>query len=329
MHRSFLDLLACPRCPHSAPLEAEAETEADGRILSGKLTCGDCGAEFPIRDGVPRFVDAADDYCANFGFQWNEWKTLQVDRFAGHGLSETRFLNDSRWSPDWLEGKLILDAGCGAGRFADVAAGFGARVVAVDISTAVDACRDNTADRGDRVACLQASLFELPLREGVFDAVYCMGVIQHTPDPEGLMASLPAFLKPAGRLAYNFYEEGIWRRLQVIKYGLRLFTPHLSVPATLALSRFLVGLFFPLTRFLSGIRKIRIINHFIPIAAVHDPALSRDQQYAWTLLDTFDWYGARYEKRQDHRRVMEILRETGLEQVDGRAGLAWGRKPQD
>ncbi len=326
MHRSLIDLLACPRCHDPRPLEASVETESGDEIVAGRLICPGCQAETPIRDGVPRFVEPEDDYCGNFGFQWNEWKTLQIDRLAGHSLSETRFLADSRWSPEWLNGKLILDAGCGAGRFSDVAAGLGARVIAVDISSAIDACHETTAVHGPNVACLQASLFDLPLRHGIFDAVYCMGVIQHTPDPERLITALPDHLKPSGRLAYNFYEEGLWRRLQVIKYGLRLITPHLSVPTTLALSKFLVAVLFPLTGLLGGIRKVRILNHFLPIAAIHDPALSREQQYAWTLLDTFDWYGARYEKRQNHRRVMALLDEAGLADVEGRAGLAWGRK---
>ena len=41
---------------------------------------------------------------------------------SGHRLSETRFFNDIHWESAWLKDKLILDAGCGAGRFADVAA---------------------------------------------------------------------------------------------------------------------------------------------------------------------------------------------------------------
>ncbi len=329
MHRNVLDILICPRCRSEAPLALSATEETDDGVVSGNLNCAGCGARYPITDGIPRFVAPAEDYCANFGFQWNEWRSLQIDRLAGHRLSATRFLADTRWRPSWLAGKLILDAGCGAGRFADVAAGLGARVVAVDLSTAVDACRETTAVHGGRVTCIQASLFDLPLRAGVFDAVYCMGVIQHTPDPERLMAGLPLHLKPGGRLAYNFYEEGLWRRLQVLKYGLRLITPHLPVAATLALSRFLVAAFFPLTRALGAVPKVRILNHFIPIAAVHHPSLSREQQYAWTLLDTFDWYGARYEKRQDHRRVADILRRAGLEGVEGQAGLTWGRRPGD
>ena len=116
-----------------------------------------------------------------------------------------------------------------------------------------------------------------------------MGVIQHTPDPRAVVRSLPSYLKPGDQLANNFYEEGICRCLQIIKYALRLITPHLSVSKNLALSQFLVGLFFPLTQRLAKIPKVRIINHFIPIASVHDPQLSTDDQRAWTLLDTLDW----------------------------------------
>ncbi|MEK9753566.1 MAG: hypothetical protein VW338_10215, partial [Rhodospirillaceae bacterium] len=148
------------------------------------------------------------------------------------------------------------------------------------------------------------------------------------PDPAKLMATLPAMLKPGGRIAYNFYEEGLWRRLQFIKYALRLVTPHLSVGFNLGLSRFLVALFYPLTRLLAPIPKLHILNHFIPIAAVHDRHLDAEQQYAWTLLDTFDWYGARFEKRQHHDHVAATLEQVGMTDVSSKPGLAWGRRPE-
>ena len=42
-----------------------------------------------------------------------------------------------------MAGRWTFDSGCGACRFAEVAAQTGARLVAVDYSTAVDACREN------------------------------------------------------------------------------------------------------------------------------------------------------------------------------------------
>jgi 2-polyprenyl-3-methyl-5-hydroxy-6-metoxy-1,4-benzoquinol methylase len=332
LHRDLIDLLACPACPGDKPLRLEITEEAAGDVVTGTLNCEACKQSYSIEKSIPRFVQPEQDYCGNFGFQWQQWRTLQIDRLSGHSLSEQRMLSDSRWPRDWFSGKLILDAGCGAGRFADVAATLGARVVAVDISTAIDACRETTFvhdsdPNAGRVFGIQASLFDLPLRNGVFDAVYCMGVIQHTPDPTALMGRLPAFLKPGGRLIYNFYEEGLWRRLQLVKYALRLFTPHFSIDHNLSLSRFLVGVFFPLTKWLAKIPKVRILNHFIPIAAVHEPTLTPQQQRAWTLLDTFDWYGARYEKRQHHQYVANILTEAGLENVESVPGICRGTRP--
>lgn len=329
MRPETLDLLVCPSCGAEKPFALEAEDAGeDGDVREGTLLCSSCGATYPIRARVPRFVAETEDYCGNFGYQWERWRTTQIDRLAGHALSETRFLEDSQWGRDWLRGKLILDAGCGAGRFTDVAAGLGARVIACDLSQAVDSCRETTSVHGDRVECLQASLFDLPLRAGIFDGVFCMGVIQHTPDPERVIRTLPRFVRPGGRLAYNFYEEGLWRRLQIVKYALRLFTPRLKPERTLGLSRALVALFFPLTRTLSRIPKVRVLNHFIPIAASHHPALDVRQQYEWTQLDTFDWYSPVYEKCQHHRRVAEIVAETGMIDIESAPGLVRARKPE-
>ena len=329
MRTQLLDFLACPNCATEVPFDIQADaSQNDGDIVCGTLTCRSCQSVYQIRQGIPRFVALNQDYCANFGFQWQRWRTLQIDRLSGHSLSTDRFFADSEWLPSSLKGKVILDAGCGAGRFADVAAAHGATVIAVDLSDAIDACKETTSVHNGRVHCLQASILNLPLRPAAFDAVYCMGVIQHTPYPRAVVRSLPSHLKPGGQLAYNFYEEGVWRRLQVIKYALRLITPHLSVSKNLSLSEFLVSLFFPLTQRLAKIPKVRVLNHFMPIASVHDPQLSTEDQRAWTLLDTLDWYGARYEKRQHHEDVAAQLRNVGMAAVRSRPGLAWATSPE-
>lgn len=327
MRPSLLELLVCPDCPGEIGLTLSSGHSENGEIVAGALHCPACRQAWPVRDGIPRFVEGPEDYSENFAYEWQRWGRVQIDRFANHRLSTTRFLSDSRWSPDWLRDKLLLDAGCGAGRFTDVAATLGARVIAVDLSDAVIAARANTRDHGDRAEIVQASLFRLPFRVGTFDGVFCMGVIQHTPDPRRVVMRLPHYLKSGGRLAYNFYEID-WRTLlQPIKYALRLLTRHLSNAVNERLSLALVVAFFPLSWLLSHVRFVRIINIMLPICATHNRELTLAQQFRWTLLDTFDWYSPRYEIRQSHWQVASLLRESGLAEVDSQPGLAWAVKP--
>jgi len=160
----------------------------------------------------------------------------------------------------------------------------------------------------------------------ILDAVYCFGVIQHTPDPARTITTLPRFLKDGGSLALNFYERDWRARVQLVKYALRAITRRLSTRRNLAVSRALVAGLFPLTSFLSRIRVIRQINHFMPIAGYHPPSLTHEQQRTWTLLDTFDWYGPKYEIRQNHREVADLVANTGLTGVESRPGLVWAQK---
>jgi len=103
------------------------------------------------------------------------------------------------------------------------------------------------------------------------------------------MALRPEWLKTGGFLAYTFYEADFWPKLQPLKWALRLVTtPHLPTAWTLSLCKILVA------------------------------ALTRDQPYAWALLDTVDWYGPRHEIRQNHLQVNAVLEERGLQQVPPR-----------
>lgn len=328
MRPKLLEILACVSCNQEAPLALDTIEEQDGDVLTGELRCERCAARYPITRGVPRFVPDEGDYCKNFGFQWRRWKNLQIDRLSHHDLSERRFFAESPWDRAWLKGKLVLDAGCGAGRFTDVAAQHGAHVIACDISGAIDACRDITRVHGPQIQHVQASLYALPFQKGVFDALFCYGVIQHTPDPQKTMESLPPFLRPGGLLAYDFYERSIWEKLAVFKFGLRRFTPDLSVETNLRLAQALTAAFFPLGSVMARLPVTRYFTNFLPIALAYDKSLTLKQQYLWSLLDTFDWYGPKYELRQHYAEVMELLSRMHLEDIKGRSGVVTARVPE-
>ncbi|MBA2432681.1 MAG: methyltransferase domain-containing protein [Chthoniobacterales bacterium] len=92
--------------------------------------------------GVPRFVEP-DNYASSFGLQWNRHSAVQLDSRNGTRFSRERFYSITEWNPAELKDRLVLDIGCGAGRFAEVALSDGAEVIAVDLSSAVDAAYHN------------------------------------------------------------------------------------------------------------------------------------------------------------------------------------------
>ena len=78
-------------------------------------------------------------YHSNFGLQWNKFSRVQLDSFNGSDESEQRLLNQSKLRPEDFNEKIILEIGAGNGRFTEIFLKFGARVLAVDYSTAIEA----------------------------------------------------------------------------------------------------------------------------------------------------------------------------------------------
>ena len=314
MRPALLERLVCPRC--RSPLTCQAaDTAADGDIIAGELRCASCDGGFPIVAGIPRFVPS-ENYASSFGYQWNRFRREQIDTLNGMRQSEHRLRTETTWDPEWMAGKWILDAGCGAGRFLEVASRTkGTEVVGVDISGAVDAARETLAGRPN-AHLVQASLFNLPFRPGTFDGAYCIGVIQHTPDPAEAIRSVARATRPGGRIALTAYER---RRFTMLysKYWLRPLTRRLEQEHLLRLIKVAMPPLFLLSEVLFRIPVLgRVFQFVIPVANyVDDPAMTMRQRYQWAILDTFDMLAPAFDAPQRERDVRTILAEEGVDGV--------------
>ena len=163
------------------------------------------GREYPIIGDVPRFVQT-DLYVDSFSFEWNVHDRTQLDVFQGNRSSEDSFVAKTGFTADFLRGKLVLDAGIGAGRYSDIASRWGADVVGVDLSYAVEAAHRNLGGR-DNVWIAQADIGALPFRPASFDAIFSIGVLHHTPDTRQYFQSLVPLLKPGGVIAIWVYPR--------------------------------------------------------------------------------------------------------------------------
>jgi len=280
-------ILVCVRC--GAALPSEESWESTG------TRCPDCRTVVPVVRGLPRFV-ASDAYTTSFSFEWNRHRKTQLDHAISRE-SEDTFRAKTGLSPEDVRGRLVLDAGCGMGRFADIVSRWGGRVVGIDLSLAVEAAHANLGGR-ENVRILQADLFHLPFRSGAFDIVYSLGVLHHTPDCEKAFHQLVPLVRPGGRLCVWVYGKlGPWQRVAGLY---RRATVRMPPRLLHALCRVAIPWYYVCRLPLLG----ELLFTLLPISVHPDPD--------WRVLDTFDLYSPRYRSVHTYPEVYRWFRSGGL-----------------
>jgi len=206
---SLLEHLACPSCHGRLDLAAAVSQGAE--VMEGDLRCRDCRATYPVRRGVPRFVESArteESARTASAFGW-EWRTFS--RIDDH--HEQQFLD---WiapaGRDSFRGRVVLEGGCGKGRHTRLASRYGAAaVIGVDLSEAVDVAFDNTRDE-PAAHIVQADLLRLPLKPASCDYAFSVGVLHHLPDPSAGFHALAEAVRPGGGVSVWVYgaENNTW-----------------------------------------------------------------------------------------------------------------------
>ncbi len=325
-----VDWLQCMDC--GAPLRAESSSaQGDGSIVEGHLICTACKKDFPIVRSVPRFVPS-DDYAQTFGYQWNQFDRMQLDRAAGNDLSHERFFATTQW-PSRLDGQCILEAGCGMGRFTQIALDTGAVVISFDLSSAVDANFRNNGD-SERVLMFQGSIYQIPLKKESFDKVFCMGVLQHCPDVKAAFLNLVPYLKPGGEIVIDVYQRhaGLFPPL---KYWARPFLTWMGAQRVHRFLSWVIPPAFEIKKFLYKVPVVgKPIGNLIPIGPIsHAPRLifTDEELKQVKILSALDMYSPVHDHPQTLETVRQWFKEAGLVDVyigTGFNGInARGRKP--
>lgn len=298
MKLSLLQWLQCPDC--SQALVCEVTRQEGMEVLDGRLVCSGCRVAFPIVQSVPRFV-GGDSYVQNFSFEWSVHRTTQVDSQNGRSDSEDRFVQSLPFPLQDLKGKLVLDVGCGTGRFAEVVLKHGGTVIGVDLSFAVDSAYANMG-KHPNMHIAQADIFKLPLKRDCFDLIYSLGVLHHTPDCRRAFEQLPKHLRPGGSIVITVYTNQ--NKFYVMSTNFwRTFTPKLPKRLLYAISHVAIPLYY--------INRIPVLR-YIGLGIF---PISMDPDWRWRVLDTYDCYSPAYQSYHSYPEVFAWFEAQGLTKI--------------
>lgn len=298
MKQRALTFLVCPACRADFSLSADRAEGAE--VIAGLLTCRGCQVTYPIVGGVPRFVSAG-SYASSFGFQWNAFRTTQLDSRNGTTISADTLRAATGWTADDYRGQRVLDVGVGSGRFAEVVADAGGEVVGVDLTAAVDAAYDSVGTRPN-VHIVQADVFHMPFRDATFDKAYAIGVLHHTPDPEGAFERMVATVSEGGAVAlYVYARYGPQHRFAD---AIRVVTTRLPLRLMLGVAAIAVPLYY--------LYRVPVVGGVLRTVA----PISMHRDWRWRWLDTFDWYTPRYQFKFLYPEVCRWFRDRGMEHVE-------------
>jgi len=329
MRRSLLDYLCCPQCKCGFELRVLEETE--DQVSEGLLRCKDNRHLYPVVRSVPRILPTAFEHEIDFSIKYREfisdhelitsgvagatektklsfgrqWTTYHVQRF---NEDRAYFCSKTATDPASLKGKLVLDAGCGSGRYTKIVAESEATVIGVDLSPAVETAASNTAHLSN-VHIIQADIFQLPLLPSSYDFIFSIGVLHHTPNTKRALSALIPLLSDNGEIAVWVYPR--WPTpVELYNQSLRAITTRMSLDN---LHRMAVAL-EPV-----GLLKLRLLTasdwwkrilgqllRGLTIGVSYHP----DREIR--ICDTFDWFSPPYQWHHTDEELESWLREFGL-----------------
>ena len=290
------------------------------------------GVSYPIIKGIPRLLKNFNNYSSAFGEQWNKWRKTQLDSYTNTTITRDRLfrclgnniINHLNNSKDTIH---VLEVGCGAGRFTEILLKFPSiKLTSIDLSSAVEANSLNFPQNNNH-RIIQTDLMYLPFESMQYDIVICLGVIQHTPNPEKTIKKLYEQVKLEGNLVIDHYTFDISRLTKITSLILRPLIKRLSSKKRINAIKFLVNIFFPFHRLIRNFPLLqKIFSRVSPIITYFHiyPELNDNLQKEWSMLDTHDgltdWY-KHLRSLGQIKKTLENIKSTSIEVKTGGNGI--------
>jgi len=275
-------------------------------IREGLLTCKACQAQYPIVHSVPRMLPKAHStqkeyhqVSRHFQAQWKYWgKHARSFGKDVRGCMEYLHwtLSPQPQNSDFFNHKLILDAGCGHGKYVAALSAQSSEVVGMDITRAIDLCQEMNGN-ADNVHLVQADVIHPPFALDSFDYVFSCGVIHHTPDTRRAFAALSRLPKKGGGFGVWVYPfRAPW--WEIVQGALRSLTTRL--PPTL----------------LRALCYIPVPLLSIPKFKAYSGTSLKNSSWSECAQVIFDFYGPKYQTHHTEKEIMKWFEQEHYEQLE-------------
>ena len=153
-----------------------------------------------LRDDLLREGNFSQAELDKFGALANRWWDPEGPQKALHALNPARLGYVAKRVT--LRDAAVLDVGCGGGLLSEALAREGAKVTALDLAPdLIKIAKLHRLESGVNVDYRLTSVEALAAEQpGSFDAITCMEMLEHVPEPASVLAACATLLKPGGRL---------------------------------------------------------------------------------------------------------------------------------
>ncbi len=270
---------------------------------------------YPIVRGVPRFAGYKDDknYTNSFGYQWNKWSQIQFDSYNKGKKMEAYTLkmwNQINHTPESLHGQVVVDVGCGPGRFIETIRDKKGIAIGIDMSDAVEAAADFFKD-DENVLIIQADVLEQPIRDNSVDGTFSIGVLHHTTNPEKGLKEMVRTLKQDGWIGLSLYGVGGYYDNFIVNLYRKFFKkiwPIFKHYPPLIYSYVTVYTWKAILK-VPGLRTLlRPFSEFTPFMNIKD--------IDWAVLNTFDSVTPSNQSGHTVYQVYHWMKKAGLRDIE-------------
>lgn len=217
-------------------------------------------------------------------------------------IAEALKLIEALFPDHGIQGRDILDAGCGAGDYTAALRQADARsVTSFDVSTGSMRIAVIKSATG---RFTQASLSELPYRTASFDIIWTWGVLHYVPDPLAALREIARTLRPGGSAIIHTLRRGFWSSLELTSARVLSKSPGWVQPFVLNTGERVVPL---LSRLVTGRRPEDQTSKTIR-QKLHERFFVPGKLHTFTLGDLASGLGASVETHEVHPPVADLFK---------------------